>query len=299
MSRNNKVTPSKAATDSTTTSSPIPQEPDNEFNERQYLINYVNRKTCYHPLAAEEAEIINRQQKFAFQCNLWTLTEKRTIEWNDKPDDDKPVDGEEVGDLFDKKYEYQAPDTILSETTHASGPLNNTRKREVCPNCQGNGAKACYFCSGSGKKMGKDCPACHGQGSPACTKCSKQGHIIRWAHIKIEWRTVHTVHYYKDTFLPDKYIQNARMKTPVFDGDDECKQQSLDATFPHLLKEITQTSPVKFSSFVAEVFKKNHLNKVSDSTKIRRIKCLIQKLGITQITYQSGTLTNRHPREGK
>ena len=108
MSRGSKVTPTKVALDSSTGSTA-------SNKELQYLMNYVNTKKCYHSSAAVHGKIFHREQKIAFQVEMWTLMEKRTTETKEKPFDDKSAAGKDLGDLFDKHYSYDAPDTNLSE----------------------------------------------------------------------------------------------------------------------------------------------------------------------------------------
>ena len=294
-----KVAPLNPTSVSTGTCSPTLQQSENGTNELMHFRNYVNRKACYHPAAVEEARITERKKKIAFQIKIWTLLEKRQVEWYDKPDDGKPVAGEDVGDLFDKKYKYDAPETELKQTEPFTDSLNNTRKKEVCPSCAGKGVKACYLCSGTGKRFGRDCLACKGQGSPSCTRCSKTGYIIRWARMKIEWRTVDSVDYHQNTFLPNKYFERDTKKKTVFKGDDECQNHSLEDTFRNLLPEVAKIPGLDFSAFIKKMFEENHIQKVEKSTMIRRIKCLIQTIDVTEISYQSGTLTNPHSDEGK
>jgi hypothetical protein len=116
--------------------------------------------------------------------------------------------------------------------------------------------------------------------------------VVCWKKLNIEWYTLYSVSFPKNTFLSDELIKKVSNKQVVFDGDDGCISQSLDSTFPHLLKEINAKSPHNFVPYIEKQFSSNHFNKGNNSTRIRRIKCLIQKIDITAVDYQSGTLKN-------
>jgi hypothetical protein len=218
--------------------------------------------------------------------------EKRSTETKEKPFDDKPAPGEELGDIFGEKYSYDAPDTVLLEKQREHHDLTNTRQKLLCPTCQGKGTTRCFLCKETGQNFGKTCMACNGQGSSVCKQCSKIGYIVRWERLNIDWYTIYSKSCQRNTFLPDQRVTEAINKQNVFDGNDECVNQSLDSTFPHLLREIKAKSPQDFSLFIEEQFSKHHSKKTDNSTRMRRIKCLIQKLDIVEIDYDSGTLTN-------
>lgn len=285
MSRGSKVTPTTVKLNPVANST-------NSDKELQYLMNYVNTKAFYHPAAARNAKVVNREQKIAFQVEIWTLMEKRSTETKEKPFDEKPALGEDLGDIFDQKYSYTAPQTNLPEKKREYYDLNNTRQKLICPSCQGKGTVRCRLCNETGQKFGKPCMVCNGEGSSVCKKCSKIGSIVRWERLNIEWYTIYSVSYPRNTFLPDEHVKEAKDKDVVFDGDEKCIKESLDSTFPHLLKEITTKSPHDFAPFIDKQFCNEHFTKKNSSTRIWKIKCLIQQLDIMEIDYQSGTLQN-------
>ncbi|CAF0964133.1 unnamed protein product [Didymodactylos carnosus] len=213
MSGNSKVTPTDVILSSTKlSSSSAPQESTNSDKELQYLMNYVNSKKCYHSSGVENANVVNRQQKIAFQVQIWTLMEKRSVVLKEQAFDNRPTPGEDLEDMFNDKYAYAASETVVSEKTRGSIDLLNTRKKVICPSCQGKGLKPCLLCNESGVKLGKPCLMCNGQGSSVCTRCSKVGHVVQWNKLTVEWNTVYSVTYPRNTFLPDSCIHKTEGK---------------------------------------------------------------------------------------
>ncbi|CAF2069215.1 unnamed protein product [Rotaria magnacalcarata] len=264
----------------------------------RYFLKYVRGKTCYDQHAAHEAKIISRTQKAAFESEIWTLIEKRSINWEEIPDDGDDAQGEAVGKIFEK-YHYNSPDTTLNKLQRGGELLRNTRKKDLCPDCHGNGKIQCFLCSGSGTSFGKKCPKCSGQSFSYCKRCATKGNIIRTARMSIEWRTIYSHECHENTFLPDDLIKKAEFKTELVNNEEFCKDNSLDATFPHLRLEIQKVSPVNFAPFLQKQFTDRHKKEVDESTKIRKIRCSIKMANVLEVRYQSDTYTNPRSQEGK
>lgn len=49
-----------------------------------HLRRYVASKTCYHIAALPEAVVRGNTDRVAFQIEIWSLMEKREIEWSEK-----------------------------------------------------------------------------------------------------------------------------------------------------------------------------------------------------------------------
>lgn len=270
---------------------------DNEILHK-YFLKYVSGKSCYHQHAVQEAQINKQVKKFAFEIEIWTVIEKRTTDWEEKPNDNLDAPGDAVGDVFEK-YHYNSPDTTLEKTQRGGELLMNTRIREICPGCNGDGKVKCFICGGKGITLGKTCPSCKGNGTKECNRCERQGKVIRTARLNIEWRKIHSDCYHHNTFLPDDCIKNAKSKQCLVDSEEFCRDQSLDATFPHLRGEIQKNCPVNFSPFLKKQFDAKHLKEVNATTIIRKIKCRIQMIEILEVHYQSDTYINPRSQDGK
>lgn len=46
---------------------------------------YVDSKFCYYAEPIAQADIVDLQQKVAYQCHMKILVEERSIHWNEKP----------------------------------------------------------------------------------------------------------------------------------------------------------------------------------------------------------------------
>lgn len=300
MLRNTKVVPINQSIDPTPASVFAPTVNIDDEGLRGHFSNYVRVKLCYHPDAAEKAEIMSRINKAAFEIEIWTLIEKRSVEWEEKSDDGKPAQGDHPQENLFENHHFAPPNTILDRPVSGETLLENTRKKEDCPDCNGTGENRCIFCSGDGTKFGKQCLACRGRGSKPCSRCGNTGKIIKTARLKVAWETVHSTLYHHDSFIPDEQIKNAKSKSTIFDHDEFCQNDSLKSTFPNLIGEISKYSPVDFGRYLEKDFEENHTKRVKkNSSKIRKIQCRIRMINILEIQYRSGIYTNSHPDNGK
>ena len=188
---------------------------------------------------------------------------------------------------------------IYPKKKHEVYDLFDTRQKLICPGCQGKARHDAFYVMKLVKNSEKHVRCAAVKVRQYVSNAQKLVILFVIKRLKIEWHTIYSITYPRNTFLPDGHIKEARNKQTAFNGDDECVDQSLESTFQHLLKEIDAKSPHNFAPFIKEQFSRHHSDKTDDSTRIRRIKCIIHKLDIMEIDYQCGTLQNtKNARKG-
>jgi hypothetical protein len=264
------------------------------------LRKHVSSKCCYHASPIDNAKVTDQKSQVAFRVEIWTLLEKRSIKTTRKVYENEEVPGQAFGSLLDEKYGSKPKLTVLNSKTTESIPIKETQKKVACSKCKGQGKLFCVPCNGTGKETEKECTKCKGKGSHICKECSMIGYFLERVEMESQWQTVYSVTYPKNTTLPDKVIKEARGKANYFEGDDFCANQSIQSTFNNLTSKANSESSLPFYHLIEEQFKENHMKKTNPSTQIRRIKCMIQRIDILEINYQTEKFVNKTgPKKGE
>ncbi|CAF1248623.1 unnamed protein product [Rotaria sp. Silwood1] len=298
MSRTNQVRPASTivtdlhTSNSFQTSATIDNETANAY--LTLLRKHVSRKFCYHSDAAVEAKIIKVDTRVGFQVDIWTLMEKRWIKTISSPYNGENTPSQNVQDIFDEEnYNLKADTTVVKGRQIGHIALPETQRKIICVACNGQGKKTCSSCDGSGQVKLKPCSKCSSSGYLSCSKCLTSGNILQRTEMHCKRYTLHSVTYPKNTFLPDKCIKNSNGKNLFFEDDVLYENESFWLNFDSLESLIIEESPHDFCKVIEKQFKDNHLNKMEKSTRIRRVKCTIQRVDVVDIDYHAGDYTNK------
>ncbi|CAF4126452.1 unnamed protein product, partial [Rotaria sordida] len=298
MSRTNQVRPAPTivtelyTSDSFQTSATI-----DDATSQAYLTllrKYVGKKFCYHLDATAEAKIIKVDTRVGFQVDIWTLMEKRWIKTINSPYKGEYTPGQNVGDIFNEEnYNLKADTTIVKGSQIGHIILPETQRKIICVTCNGQGRKTCSSCAGVGQVKFKPCSKCNSSGYLPCSKCLTSGNILQRTEMHCKRYTIHSVTYPKNTFLPDKCIRKSNGRVLFFEDDLLYENESIWSNFDPLESLIMEESPHDFRKVIEKQFKDKHLDKMDKSTRIRRVKCTIQRVDVVEIDYQAGDYTNK------
>ena len=283
------------------------------------LKGYVKSKACYHPAALENARVTNMDQGCgAYHIDLWTLVEHRVLKQAHRPYNGEITPDQPAGDKW--AYTFQQPSTIVKDKHTEVRDLEHTRRRTVCPQCNGMGHGVCYSCKG---QVGKPChyctnrpaassvnqPCSHCQGSRTirctvcnatgvanCPRCRTHGQVLQWYQIVMEWTTNHSTTYQTNTSLPLELVRNTPGKQTCWAIDQKWSYgESFDNYFRNAFENQNTSYPVKLNE-ISDDFNKNHLLKVNDDARIVQIKWDIKKLDIFEIEYELEGYENKKNR---
>ncbi|CAF3377486.1 unnamed protein product [Rotaria socialis] len=298
MARSNQVKPAVTTVSGSYTSNvfeaPITLDDETANIYLTHLRKYVSRKFCYHSDAAAEAKIIKVIGRVAFKIDIWTLIEKRWIKSISSPYKNEETPGKTVENLFDEEiYNLKADTTVVQGNQIGHIILPETQKKISCTACRGEGKKPCGSCKGVVDQNLKPCSKCNSSGYLSCSKCLTSGNILQRNEMHCKRYTLHSLTYPKNIFLPDECIEKSNGKIEFFEDDVLYEGESFWSNFDSLESRIKEDSPHDFRNVIEKQFKDNHLSKMNKSTRIRRMKCKIQRLDLFEIDYQAGDYTNK------
>ena len=281
-----------------------PREPVGEDDRLAELRRYVKDKLCYHPAALANASVISQAKKEAYQVDIYTLMEERSIEWKEQPYANENHPAENV-QLFDDHFDIPSTNLESKQSYHAD--IMRSQNKIPCHGCEGLGHKKCTACFGSGKSVlsskGQPCSACGGNGLQGCKRCDLCGNLLRWARVTANFYTVHSTAYYQNTFLPENRIRKSLSKQPFFNKDEEWATEKQFVGFASSLSlcdTIKKSSAVEYWLAVEEQYMNKHIKKIKTNTKIRRMQIKIDKLSIIETDYSLEPYVNkRDPSKGK
>ncbi|CAF1161589.1 unnamed protein product, partial [Rotaria sordida] len=281
---------------------------------------YVQSKVCYNSAALTNARVTNvKQGCIAYQIDLSTLVESRSLEKLEKPYNGESTPAQALLNAWD--YEFQQPTTLkkYQKDTH---DLIQASSKAVCPECKGatrfqcsscggNGRTACHYCSINASTQNSDqmydrsvcsycnntrvthCSTCNSTGAVDCTRCGTHGYILQWYQLTIEWYTIHSISLQSNTSLPAEIIYKAPGKQSCWQFDQKWSNAcSFNNYFQSVFAKQRAEFPVKLDS-LTEDFTKNHLEKVQNDGLIIRLKCEIQKLDIIEVEYEAEGFINK------
>ena len=126
-----------------------------------------------------------------------------------------------------------------------------------------------------------------------CDRCEKQGKLLNWYQLTIQWYVIHSVAYQANTPLPPKLINTAPGKE-IYKSFDEkwSNAHSFINDFQNAFANQHTSFPVKLQE-TADEFNKKHLTKMKKTSQIVQLKLVIQKLNITEVEYEIEELTNK------
>ncbi|CAF1251400.1 unnamed protein product [Adineta ricciae] len=215
-----------------TMASKVAPAPDTSSPFLDIMKTYVQSKICYHPSALMNANVTNVNTKAAaYQIDLWTLIDRRTIEQQGRPYNGENTPQEQLRDPW--SYDFGRPAIVLENRQKSVHDLMQTSWKAVCSKCNGHGMHNCAFCHGRGRRActhcrttgnstqhAHQCTSCHGthtvkcsncrgHGKVSCARCNRRGVLLHWHRLTIEWYTLHSVSYQSNTPLPVKKIKQA------------------------------------------------------------------------------------------
>jgi hypothetical protein len=271
-------------------------------NNFDHFKRYAKSKLCYNAAILDQATAVERTERIAFQVDMWSLMEHRSVEEHTKPYDDfESVPGQDIGNLFDwDDFPFEPPSTIIEGQRSKSHPLSKTQRKVACPLCDAEGKQQCSSCNGRGQILANNktsqCSRCRGKGKIKCTKCAGSGYLLSYYEMKITWETIHSIGWYQNSFLPDKIIQRMPNKDTFFDANLHWTNDIFLTSYGNLFQTILQESPVKFEKNVQQQYQDGHFAKLKDATVMRRLKCLIRYVNISQTDYQLDGYVNKEER---
>ncbi|CAF1341671.1 unnamed protein product, partial [Rotaria sordida] len=97
---NNQVGPGESDSPDEIPQASTPREPTGPDDPLAEFRQYVNSKLCYHPAALADASVVRQTKKEAYQIDIYTLMEERSMEWKQSPYDNEncPAQGAELFD---------------------------------------------------------------------------------------------------------------------------------------------------------------------------------------------------------
>lgn len=284
---------------------------------------HVRNKFCYNSHAIDKATVVAVKARVAYQTELWSLMEKRWIVWKEKPYNNEPVLGKDIGNLF-TNYQLDTPPTIIEGKQTIAHDLTDSQQFATCDSCRGSGKYDCTTCRGKTRtncyscnqhgylRNGSICQSCHGTGTVRCAdcigsgkkncdRCNTSGKILKWPILNVEWSTVHSTSFSQNAnpALTNKYIQKTGSKQCFFDVDQLWDKQTNISSLNNLSSKITSESPLNFLRDIELQYTENHFYKVRDDTNIVRLKCSIDFINISEIDYSSPAYENKtNPSKG-
>ncbi|MCC7159989.1 MAG: hypothetical protein IT281_10705 [Ignavibacteria bacterium] len=280
---------------------------------------YVQSKACYNSSALTNARVTNvKQGSIAYQIDLWTLMESRSLEKREKPYNGEATPAQTLLNAWDYQFQQQPTLKAHQKETHDLTqtcskivcPDCSGAARSRCPSCQGNGRQPCNYCrinsstQISGEIYDKsvcsycndtgviNCSACNSTGIVDCSRCRTRGHILQWYELIIEWFTIHTVSLQSNTALSAEIVYEAPGKQPCWLFDQNWSNAySFNNYFQSAFAKQRAEFPVKLDKLTKD-FTKNHLEKIDNDCLIIRLKCEIQKLDIIEVEYEAEGFTN-------
>ncbi|CAF1514945.1 unnamed protein product, partial [Didymodactylos carnosus] len=285
-----------------------------------YFKRYIDSKWCYHSSAVATATIIDVQDKFAFQIDIWSLIEQRWLDWDENPYRGEETPNEPVGDIW--SFHFNVPITIIEGKRTDYINLYHTQDKTICLSCDGAGIRTCSSCDGAGhidcnvckrsgtQANGEKCSNCDGRGitqcsscgttgKQNCSRCDTVGWLLRWAVIRVKWFTIHSVLYEQNSTLPEKRIRKAP-KTDFCTRDIPWSTDYTLDNYSDLFKYIQQYSPIQFQNHITEEYQKKHLSKADRSDrKMVKLSCSISQIPVKEILYTTGNHINKaDPKKG-
>jgi hypothetical protein len=263
---------------------------------------YVNSKFCYNSSILDTAIVLERTPCMAFQVDIWTLMEHRSVEQRSKPYRGESVPGKTVGNIFDWKGSlFEPPSTILQNKRVKLQPLTETQQKVKCPSCNTKGKQLCSSCGGLGivvkNQKINHCSLCHGTGEISCSRCASTAYLLTYDEMKLTWHTLHSVSYYQNSFLPEKLIRQMPNKPIFFDDNRDWTNDIFLTSYGDLFQFLGEHSPFHFEKGIQQQYQDEHFIKLKESTAIRRLKCLIRCINIQETDYKLEGYLNKTERK--
>ena len=246
---------------------------------------FIKSKSCYNATPLNSVRPMDEKKCIAFQVDMWTLMEQRSVEWKTEAYRSESTPAEPLGNIFGWKEDNlsEPPKTNLAKEITRTGRLRKTQKKILCTSCQGEKGMRCHSCHGQNSAR---CSTCQGSGKLKCKTCLGTGILLQYASMKISWKTIHSVDTYQNTYLPMKRITKVTNKTIFREYDQEWLNSMFLLNYSTLFDDIARYSPVDFRKDIQQQYQDYHYAKVDPSTIIRRVKILIRSLDILQVDYQ-------------
>lgn len=258
--------------------------------------NYIRSKSCYNAAILDKAVPTKRTPRVAFQIDIWSLMEHRSIEQRVKPYRGETTPGKRSANPFDwKDPQFEPSSTIVEGYRTKSFPLEQTQQKVKCTSCDADGKQLCSLCNGRGQVYKNNnisqCSRCSGRGYTSCSRCAGTAYLLVYDQLNIKWNTEHSTQFYQDTFLPEKTIRKTPNKPTFYERDVDWMNDIFLTSYDDLYEEIAK-SPVRFEKGIQQQYQDFHFIKLKDSTVIRRLKILIRYIDVEEIEYQLDGFTN-------
>ena len=279
----------------------LPTLPADPYDISHFQL-YVKNKFCYNSAPVAKARIVKAQERVGYRVDIWTLMERRTVKWEERPYRGESTPGKLLPDIFNlQDLPFDTPETVIKGNQKVACPLEDTQRKVACNSCTGKGKMSCDSCYGHGHVIPRNnnrtqCSKCHGQGTLNCTKCMGSGSLLTWAVLTVEWNTIDTKACYQNTFLPEKMILTRLKKSILYDDDLEWNNSLFLTNFGTLYETILARSPEDLAKRFGQDIQKQyqtHYARIKDQMIIRRMKCLIRQVDIIEMEYQLEGYTNK------
>lgn len=289
--------------------------PSSSLELLNLMKTYVRSKSCYNPSVLENAKVTDiKQGGIAYQVDIWTLSESRSLEKLERPYNGEATPAQNVRNAWD--YEFGQPTNIRKYLKEIHN-LKETCSRVICSNCNGTIRIRCSSCGGAGKvscvhcKLNSPvqgnykkycsycngtcvilCSTCNSAGMIHCSRCSARGHLLQWYQLTVEWCVMHSVSFQSNTALPNEIIYEAPGKQPCWLYEQKwSSSQSFDHYFQSIFDRQQTEFPVKLDRLTNDYIK-HHLRKIEKNFLIIKLKCEIQKLDIIMVEYEADGYKN-------
>jgi hypothetical protein len=265
---------------------------------------YVKNKWCYDSAILDTAVVGEGIERMAFQVDIWSLMEHRSISQRQRPYNGESAPGKRYKNIFDlTDSDIQTPSTIIKGERTKSYPLKETQTKQKCRFCNTEGKQQCSSCNGRGiiikNNNTNQCSHCRGRGLINCNQCNSAAYLLVYDEVKVTWHTIHSVDYYQNTFLPTNMIQKMPDKPIFYDGSCEWTNDIFLTSFGELYRVIGD-SPVHFEKGIQQQYQDKHFIKLEPSSVIRRLKCLIRYIEIRETDYKlDGHINETERNKGK
>jgi len=262
---------------------------------------YIQSKCCYNSAPLDQAIVVVKKNRNAFQVDMWTLMEHRSIEWKTRPYRGESVPGIHIDNVFNwKDFPFDTPSTAIPKKRTRSHTLTDTQHKIMCSSCNGQGKQHCSSCNGTGNVARAQgtlrCSHCHGKGNVNCDKCATSGYLLSWAIMTMTWHTLHSIGIYQNTFLPEKIIRKIPGKPTFYENDMEWTNDIFLLNYGNLYRIITEKSSLDFGQGIQQQYQNCHFAKLTNSMLIRKLKCLIRKVDIIETNYKLDGYVNKSER---
>lgn len=212
---------------------------------------------CQKFRLVSRAENVITEEKIIYAAFLCTLVEERwTVQKTFPYNGNEICPGDPIGDIW-HDYEFDTPQITVLKTPQlcVSKDLNHTQRREECSQCRDNREDKCSQCKG------------------------KHSVFIR-TQLNVKWSN----HKSNPFYPPGDESLYSQLKLQEFSNKIKCVD--FDDIWPS--DERSLNSIFNRCNGLPEDLK-NDLNRkflTQSSSTIRRLKCLIERVGVVKISYQ-------------